>query len=77
MGFERLSSVVAKAAEARSQDFNARLTKAAFAYVGFAVQHPALFALMFEAKRRPGMLPEAPAEFQVQPQVACPRDNNY
>jgi AcrR family transcriptional regulator len=58
MGFERLSSVVAKAAEARSQDFNARLTKAAFAYVGFAVQHPALFALMFEAKRRPGMLPE-------------------
>jgi AcrR family transcriptional regulator len=58
MGFERLSSVVAKAAEARNQDFNARLTKAAFAYVGFAVQHPALFALMFEAKRRPGMLPE-------------------
>jgi hypothetical protein len=28
---------VAKAAEARSQDFNARLTKAAFAYVGFAL----------------------------------------
>ena len=58
MGFERLSSVVAKAAEARNQDFSARLTKAAFAYVGFALQHPALFALMFEAKRRPGMLPE-------------------
>jgi AcrR family transcriptional regulator len=58
MGFERLSSVVAKAAEARSQDFNARLTKAAFAYVGFALKHPALFALMFEAKRRAGMLPE-------------------
>ena len=58
MGFERLSSVVSKAAEARSQDFNARLTKAAFAYVGFALKHPALFALMFEAKRRPGMLPE-------------------
>jgi hypothetical protein len=34
------------------------LTKAAFAYVGFALKHPALFALMFEAKRRPGMLPE-------------------
>src|ERR1700733_11054448 len=58
MGFERLNSVVAKAAEVRSQDFNARLTKAALAYVGFALKHPALFALMFEAKRRPGMLPE-------------------
>jgi AcrR family transcriptional regulator len=58
MGYERLSSVVAKAAEARSQDFNAHLTKAAFAYVGFALNHPALFALMFEAKRRVGMLPE-------------------
>ena len=57
-GFEQLSSVVGKAAEARGQDFNARLTKAAFAYVGFALKHPALFALMFEAKRRPGMLPE-------------------
>jgi AcrR family transcriptional regulator len=58
MGFDRLSSVVAKAAEAHSQDFNARLTKAALAYVGFALKHPALFALMFEAKRRPGMVPE-------------------
>jgi AcrR family transcriptional regulator len=57
-GFEQLSSTVGKAAEARGQDFNARLTKAAFAYVGFALKHPALFALMFEAKRRPGMLPE-------------------
>jgi AcrR family transcriptional regulator len=58
MGFERLSSVVAKATEARNQNFNARLTKAAFAYVGFALRHPALFALMFEAKRRPRMRPE-------------------
>jgi AcrR family transcriptional regulator len=58
MGFERLSSVVAKAGEARSQDFDVRLTKAALAYVGFSLKHPALFALMFEAKRRPGMLPE-------------------
>jgi hypothetical protein len=49
---------VAKAAEARNQDFNERLTKAAFAYVGFALKHPALFALMFEAKRRAGVLPE-------------------
>ena len=58
MGFERLSTIVAKAAEARGQDFDARLKKAARAYVGFALKHPALFALMFEAKRRPGMLPE-------------------
>jgi AcrR family transcriptional regulator len=58
MGYERLSSVVAKAAKTRRQDFNARLTKAAFAYVGFALKHPGLFALMFEAKRRAGMLPE-------------------
>ncbi len=57
-GFERLGAAVGKAAEARSQDFNARLTKAAFAYIGFALKHPALFALMFEAKRRPGMRPE-------------------
>jgi AcrR family transcriptional regulator len=58
VGFERLSTVMAKAAEARSLDFHARLTKAAFAYVGFAIKHPALFALMFEAKRRPGMRPD-------------------
>jgi Tetracyclin repressor-like, C-terminal domain len=58
MGYERLSAAVAKAAEPRGQDFNTRLTKAAFAYVGFALKHPALFALMFEAKRRAGMLPE-------------------
>jgi len=58
MGFERLSAAVARAAEARSRDFRARLTKAAFAYVGFALKHPALFALMFEAKRRPEMGPE-------------------
>ncbi len=61
VGFERLSSVMARAAEARGQDFKARLTKAAHAYVGFAIKHPALFALMFEAKRRPGMRPELKA----------------
>jgi AcrR family transcriptional regulator len=58
MGFDRLSTVMAKAAATRSMDVRARLTKAAFAYVGFALKHPALFALMFEAKRRPGMQPE-------------------
>jgi AcrR family transcriptional regulator len=57
MGFERLDSVMARAAEARGQDFNARLTKAALAYLGFALKHPALLALMFEAKRQPVMPP--------------------
>src|ERR1700733_14494037 len=57
-GFDRLSAAVARAAESPGQDFSGRLTKAAHAYVGFALKHPALFALMYEAKRRPGMLPE-------------------
>jgi AcrR family transcriptional regulator len=60
-GFERLSAAIGKAAESRSGDFHVRLTKAAHAYVGFALKHPALFALMFEAKRRPGMRPELKA----------------
>ena len=58
MGFERLTAVRARAMETSSQDFQARLTKAALAYIGFALKHPALFALMFEAKRRPDMRPE-------------------
>jgi AcrR family transcriptional regulator len=58
MGFKRLDTVVGRAAEARSPDFKARLTKVALAQVGFAVKHPALLALMFEAKRQPGMPPE-------------------
>ena len=57
-GFERLSAVMGKAAETRGDDFQVRLTKTAHAYVGFSLKHPALFALMFEAKRRPGMSPE-------------------
>ncbi len=61
MGFERLNSVMARAAETRGDDFHARLTKAARAYVGFALNHPALFALMYEAKRQPGIRPEIKA----------------
>jgi AcrR family transcriptional regulator len=61
VGFERLSSVLAKAAEGPGQDVGARLTKAATAYVGFALKYPALLALMFEAKRRPGV----PSELQA------------
>src|SRR5271170_939123 len=33
MGFERLSSVMGKAAEARGRDYHVRLTKAAHAYI--------------------------------------------
>jgi AcrR family transcriptional regulator len=61
MGFERLDTIVAKAAAARSQDFSARLTKIALAQLDFALKHPALLALMFEAKRQPVM----PAELHA------------
>lgn len=58
MGFERLGSAMAGAAESRGHDFNTRLTKAALAYVEFARKHPAMLALMFEAKRQPVIPPE-------------------
>jgi AcrR family transcriptional regulator len=58
VGFERLGSAVARSAEDTRQDFKARLTKAALAYVEFARKHPALLALMFEAKRQPEIPPE-------------------
>jgi AcrR family transcriptional regulator len=58
MGFERLDAVITRAAETRSQDFKVRLTKVALAQAGFALKHPALLALMFEAKRQPTMPPE-------------------
>ena len=57
MGFERLDSVMAKAAAARGQELTARLSKVGLAYVGFALKHPALLALMFEAKRQPELPP--------------------
>jgi len=57
-GFLRLDSISAKAAAASGQNFNARLTKLALAYLGFALKHPALLALMFEAKRQPVLPPE-------------------
>lgn len=59
VGFQRFDSIAAKAvAAARGQDFNARLTKVALAHLGFALKHPALLALMFEAKRQPALPPE-------------------
>ena len=57
-GFKRLGSTLDRATKVRGQDFRARLTKLARAYVGFAAKQPALFGWMFEAKDREG----APAE---------------
>lgn len=57
-GFQRLGVVTARAARPRVEDFTSRLTRLARAYVGFALKHPSLFALMFEAKHRA----DAPAE---------------
>jgi AcrR family transcriptional regulator len=51
-GFERFDETLARAAGRPAQDFKDRLTKLARAYVGFALKHPALLSLMFEAKHR-------------------------
>jgi AcrR family transcriptional regulator len=52
-GFEQFDEALERAAGKRGQDFTARLTKLARAYVGFALKHPALLSLMFETKQRP------------------------
>jgi AcrR family transcriptional regulator len=57
-GFQQFDESLERAAGKRGQDFKARLTKLARAYVGFALKHPALLSLMFEAKQRP----DAPRE---------------
>ncbi|MEI9893229.1 MAG: TetR-like C-terminal domain-containing protein [Chthoniobacter sp.] len=57
-GYERLGLTLGRAAKDQGKTFDARLTKLARAYVGFAVKHPALLALMSEAKHRP----DAPRE---------------
>ena len=57
-GFERLGIITARAAKDRGENFSARLTRLARAYVSFALKHPALFGLMFEAKHRADALPE-------------------
>ena len=57
-GFERFDEALARALGQRGQDFKGRLTEMARAYVGFALKHPALLSLMFEAKHRP----DAPRE---------------
>ena len=50
-GFERFEIALGRAAAA-SGDFKSRLTKLTRAYVNFALKHPALLSLMFEAKHR-------------------------
>jgi AcrR family transcriptional regulator len=52
-GFERFDEALRGSAEKPRQDFKARLTRLARAYVSFALKHPALLSLMFEAKHRP------------------------
>ena len=74
-GFGRLGEVTARASRERGrEDFNARLTRLARAYVGFALKQPALFALMFEAKHRadapPGLLAASDATFAPHPRRA-------
>ena len=56
-GFERLGEVIAHASRDQGEDFSARLTRLARAYVRFALKQPALFALMFEAKHRADVPP--------------------
>ena len=44
-GFEQFGEALGRAAGRRGQDFKARLTQLARAYVGFALKHPALLSL--------------------------------
>lgn len=53
-GFERLGATLGRATRDRTHGFDGRLTKLARAHVKFALSHPALFGLMFQAKHRPG-----------------------
>ena len=52
-GFERFDAALSRACGNHTHTFKARLTRLGRAYVAFALKHPALFALMFEAKHRP------------------------
>jgi AcrR family transcriptional regulator len=53
-GFQRLDAALARVANGRGRNFGTQLTRAAQAYGDFALKHPALWALMFEAKHRVG-----------------------
>ena len=64
-GFQRFDALATRAAAARGPDFKTRLTQVALAHLAFALKHPALLALMFEAKRQPAMPPELLAALQA------------
>jgi AcrR family transcriptional regulator len=57
-GFERFDLALGRATKDRGHDFQTRLTKMTRAFVNFALKHPALLGLMFEAKHRA----DAPSE---------------
>ncbi len=52
-GFERMDAALGRAVKDRGKGFAGRLTALARAYVGFQLKHPALCAMMFDAKHRP------------------------
>ena len=52
-GFDRLGVALGEAVADRGWGFDERLARLARAHVRFALEHPALFAWMFEAKNRP------------------------
>ena len=57
-GFQRFDETLGRAAKQGGPNFKGRLTRLGRAYVGFALKHPTLLSLMFEAKHRP----DAPRE---------------
>jgi AcrR family transcriptional regulator len=57
-GFERLGTVLNRAASSDEPDFVRRLIKVAHAHIRFAVKHQSLFRLMFAAKQRSDVSPE-------------------
>jgi len=58
-GFDRFEAALGRAVRPQGRaSFKTRLTRLAQAYITFALKHPALFALMFEAKHRADAPPE-------------------
>lgn len=57
-GFQRFDLALSRASGEGSKDFKTRLTKLTRAYVSFALKHPTLLDLMFDAKHRVDAPPE-------------------
>ncbi|MGW9166955.1 TetR/AcrR family transcriptional regulator [Agromyces sp. NPDC055658] len=55
-GFERMNAAL-EAAVATEPGFDGRLRAAGLAYIGFAVEHPAILDLMYKAKHHPDASP--------------------